>query len=326
MLLSLAQANARIALGSPLIIAGSRPALVALNPGNWIGGSIPYFITSEGGLCDRTQVFVDEIKLPIAHWSIKRYSTSVLDTIASDAFANGFSYVIIPANCTAHLEYAMHAPQFPDIFMKPVIGWISGVHLADLANETPVVIDGRAGTVLSDEAVVLHVELPPEFQVMVNTVNLFHQGQGPTLRFLETGFAATSALADGKTVDLVRFMKDQQWDASHPLVADYAGTNVNVSIKAIDEASGRVSFYAPVFANVDYREAAPVGDYVKAFSELVPAGIEPVLSCNCILNYLYGKLEGRSTGPFTGPVTFGEIAHQLLNQTLVYLAVSKTEA
>jgi hypothetical protein len=37
------------------------------------------------------------------------------------------------------------------------------------------------------------------------------------------------------------------------------------------------------------------------------------------LNYLYSGLEGRNTAPFVGPITFGEIAYQLLNQTLVYL-------
>lgn len=325
MLSSLAQANALIERGAPLIIAGSRTALASLKPGNWIGGSIPYFITADGGQCDRTQVFVDEIKLPVVRWSITTYSPSALSAIATDAFANGFSYVIIPANSTAHLEYAMHAPEFPDIFLKPVIGWISGVHLDDLASEAPVVVDGRTGSVLSKEAVVLHVELPAFCEVMVHTVNLFSQGKGPTLQFLEPGFSASKALVDGKSVDLARFMKDQHWDASRPLVADYAGTNINVSIKAVDETANRVSFYAPVFPDVDYREAAPVGDYVESFAKAVPAGVQSVLSCNCILNYLYGKLEGRRTGAFQGPITFGEIAHQLVNQTLVYLAENKPE-
>jgi hypothetical protein len=32
-------------------------------------------------------------------------------------------------------------------------------------------------------------------------------------------------------------------------------------------------------------------------------------------------LAGKQTGAFTGPVTFGEVAYQLLNQTLVYLKI-----
>ncbi len=322
MLLSLAQANARIARGAPLIIAGSRPALAQLKPGNWIGGSIPYFVTAEGGCCDRHQVFVDEIKLPVSRWAIKSYAADALGAIATDAFANGFSYVIIPANSEAHLEYAMHAPGYAEIFLKPVIGWISGVHLDDLATDAPIVVDGRTGVFLTNEAIVLHAELAREAQVMVQTVNLFQPGTGLTVRFREAGFSANIALVDGQPVSLARFMKERNWLPDRPLVADYAGTNVNVSIKSVDEATGRVNFYAPVFPDVDYREAAPVGDYVEAFSKLVPTGVQPVLSCNCILNYVYGGLHGRKTGPFTGPVTFGEIAHQLLNQTLVYLAAA----
>jgi hypothetical protein len=320
MLLSIEQANARIDSGKPLIIAGSRQALAGLKQGNWIGGSIPYFVDAAGGCCDRDKVFVDEIMLPVSRWKIHTYAPSSLDQIGLDGFASGFSYVIIPANSAAHLEYAMHAPEYPEIFLKPIIGWISGVHLDDLASDTAVVVDGRDGRLLSNQAVVLHAELPADAQPIVRTVNLFSPGDGPSLRFAEIGFSASQVLVDGKTVDLVKFMKDRKWDPKHPLVADYAGTYVNVSIKAIDEAAGVVSSYAPVFPDIDYRESAPVGNYVEAFARVMPVGVEPILSCNCILNYLYGKLDGEATGPFTGPVTFGEIAHQLLNQTLVYLA------
>jgi hypothetical protein len=40
-----------------------------------------------------------------------------------------------------------------------------------------------------------------------------------------------------------------------------------------------------------------------------------------VLNYLHGSLEGRRTGSLQGPMTFGEIAYQLLNQTLVQITV-----
>jgi hypothetical protein len=33
-------------------------------------------------------------------------------------------------------------------------------------------------------------------------------------------------------------------------------------------------------------------------------------------------LDGKKTGEITGPVTFGEVAYQLFNQTMVYLTVS----
>lgn len=52
-------------------------------------------------------------------------------------------------------------------------------------------------------------------------------------------------------------------------------------------------------------------------SEKEPAAF----SCNCILNYVYAGLEGKRTGTILGPITFGEIAHQFLNQTIVRLYI-----
>jgi len=44
-------------------------------------------------------------------------------------------------------------------------------------------------------------------------------------------------------------------------------------------------------------------------------------SSNCILNYLYGELEGKKIKNVTGPITFGEIGYMLLNQTLTFLYI-----
>ena len=71
------------------------------------------------------------------------------------------------------------------------------------------------------------------------------------------------------------------------------------------------------------RHARPVGDYVAEFTSGLPKGLDGrvAFSCNCILNYLHSGLEGRKTGGIVGPITFGEIAYQLLNQTMVYVTV-----
>ena len=73
----------------------------------------------------------------------------------------------------------------------------------------------------------------------------------------------------------------------------------------------------------EYKVAAPVSDYVTAFKNSLPKSAmgNVVFSCNCILNYLYSELEGKRTGSITGPITFGEIAYQLLNQTLAYATI-----
>ena len=83
-------------------------------------------------------------------------------------------------------------------------------------------------------------------------------------------------------------------DLRLPLVADRSGEMINVSFQALDEAARSVTFYAPVLERMEYRQAAPIGDYRAAFAGRVNSlGISPAFSCNCILNYLYGNLEGK---------------------------------
>jgi len=107
-----------------------------------------------------------------------------------------------------------------------------------------------------------------------------------------------------------------------PLVGDYSGTGINVSFKAIE--GDTVYLYAPVFKNIQYRIAKPISDYEKAFRQHFESVCDKgvAFSCNCILNFLYGGLEGKSVDAFAGPITFGEIAYQLVNQTLVYVMVT----
>jgi len=142
------------------------------------------------------------------------------------------------------------------------------------------------------------------------------QGSGPAITFPSTGFSATTATIDGKAQNLAEWITRNGIDTKLPLVADYCGALVNVSIKGVDAAEGRVDFYAPVFSDSEYRMAE------GGIPELVEGdGKGTSFSCNCILNYLYGELEGKRTGNFTGPMTFGEIAYLLLNQTLVHMSI-----
>ena len=62
-----------------------------------------------------------------------------------------------------------------------------------------------------------------------------------------------------------------------------------------------------------------MGDYAAAFRERLATqdSSGAVMACNCILNFVFGELEGKAIGGVEGPVTFGEIAYQLLNQTMV---------
>ena len=92
-------------------------------------------------------------------------------------------------------------------------------------------------------------------------------------------------------------------------------------------ASGsRWSLLAPVIEGVSYRVAQLPGDYASEFVARAQGEGSRELSCNCILNYIYGELESKTTGGFTGPATFGEIAYMLLNQTMVRVNLRAAEA
>lgn len=319
-LLAADEVAALIRAGERLLLAGDEALLRTLPRGNWIGGTIPYFVAAEGGTSSRERVFCTRLPAEADIESIRLYDAASLAHVCADAPADGFSVMILPAFSDVHSLFARNAPGYEDMYLKPLIGWIAGIHLDDLGKATPKVFDGTSGECCEERAVVLHARLPEPRYARIEIVNLFSPGSGPGLRFADKGFSATTVQVDGVEQDFAAWLRGQAIDTRLPLVADYCGAMVNVSIKSVE--AGRVDFYAPVFPDVDYHIAAPVDDYVGRFLAALPAEVPPVaFSCNCILNYLYSNLEGRRTGPMRGPATFGEIAYQLLNQTLVYLTI-----
>lgn len=315
------EAARRIRSGEVLLLAAQEDVLRGLPAGEWIGGTIPYFMTEEGGTTSRTRVFATPVPGEAIATRIAVYDADRLPRICAEAPENGLTYLILPAASAVHARFAQDAPEYEQMYLKPLVGWIAGVHLDDLGTARPAVVDGRTLAVLTDKAVALHAELPAHRRARIGIVNLFRQGGGDVLVFPAGGFSAERVAVNGVERNLADYLVGAGIDTRLPLVADYNGAMVNVSFQHVDRAARRVDFYAPVFAGVPYQIAAPVADYLAAFSQALPAGPSPVFACNCILNYLYSGLEGKRTAGVTGPITFGEIAYQLLNQTLVYVAL-----
>lgn len=323
-LMSLSSASELIRNGNFLSIAGDEAALRQLPPGNWIGGTIPYFMATEGGTVSRAQVFVTQVNGFIAPPELRFYDAATLPQICRNAPENGYSILILPAFSATHASFAQNAPNFEEMYLKPLIGWVAGIHLDDIGKVTPKVVLGTTGEFSETDAVVMDVPLSPEKFAQIDIVNLFRPGAGEGITFAENGFSAGACQIGGKPGNLADYLLDNQIDNRLPLVADYSGAMINVSIKGIDHEARRVEFYAPVFPGLEYRIAAPVTDYVAAFLAALPStGQDISFSCNCILNFLNSELEGKRTGDVTGPMTFGEIGYQLLNQTLVYLTITE---
>ncbi len=315
-------AAAIIASGAVVVVAGTQELLRQLPRGSWVGGTMRYFMTSAGGVETDERVLVTELPVEPAKVSVRTYNAAELPWIVTDAPANGFSLVILPSGSAAHVAYAERAPYLPGLFRTPIVGWVSGVRLADLGTVAPLAIDGRTGEVTGDRAVVLHAQLPDELTARVEIVNPFETGSGDVITFPEEGMSARDCLVGGQPRNFAQYLQEIGADTRLPLVADYAGVPVNTSVQSVDASAGLVRFYAPVFTGIEYRMAAPVPDYREAYSAaLAAAPGGAAFACSCILNYVYGELEGQTVGDLVGPMTFGEIAYQLLNQTVVRLSI-----
>lgn len=318
------EVKAKITRGERLLLAGDENLLKILPAGDWIGGSIPYFMTEQGGMATRQKIYVTELPETVTQVSIKEYDPATLSRVYADTAENGFSIIIMPGSSKTLFEFALRAPQYRNFGHQPLLGWIAGVHFDDLGKVTPKVFNGQTRAGLEDAAVVMHVTLPSTQVAEIGYLNIFEQGQGDTITFSKDGFYVRDAYINGVKTNFAQYVTQNHLDTRLPLVADYFGAMVNVSFQSVDIAKQEVRFYAPVFAGVSYKHAKPIKDYFQQFTAKLPSHLNEhlIFSCNCILNYIYSDLEGKRTGNITGPTTFGEVVYQLLNQTMAYLTIT----
>nr|WP_226858532.1 hypothetical protein [Diaphorobacter aerolatus] len=242
--------------GNSYSIAGDESQLRQLPAGNWIGGTIPYFLGQDGGQTTQQGVFVAPLPSSGLLPQVKSYDESTLDQICLDGPDHGFSIIVIPAFSGVHTSFARNAPSYDDMYVKPLIGWISGIHLEQMDKQIPMAVNGQTLAFEREKVVVMHMPLPPHLVAHIDILNLFEQGKGPLLQFNNTGFHIDQCSVDGKPMRLSDFVKSNQIDTRLPLVADYCGAMVNASIKSLND-DGTVDMYAPLFEGVDYRFAAP---------------------------------------------------------------------
>ncbi len=319
MLITLEETVDMINEGRILHIAADDSLLKKLPKGNWIGGTTPYFITEEGGAFTKDRLFVNEIDFA-EEIRIEVYGKYNVFQIVEECFDNGLTMLIMPFGSEVATKYSREAPEVEELLMHPTVGWISGMDLE--GKDEPKVYDGESGESYTDKAVAMYIKLPAGKSAMINMINIFTDDKAdPVIRFYDNELSATKCIVDGQEVNFAEYIEKEGIDTRMPLVADYNGSYINTSIKGVE--NGSVGFYAPVFRNIEYRFAKQVEDYVGEFRKRIEAAgaRNPVFCCNCVLNYLYGNLNGQKIPPYTGPVTFGEVAYQLINQTLVYCEI-----
>lgn len=322
-MLSVAETAKKIEDGQFLSVAGVEELLEQLPKGSWIGGTSPYFMAPDGGLQSTDKLYVDTLPREyVTAVSVKVYKQDELSQIPADEPEHGFSIMAIPAFSEPHLSFGMDAPSYPGIYQKPLIGWVPGVHLSKLGERTPAVYDGTTATRYEQAAVVMHASMVESHGAIVEQVNLFDSSRPDSLTFKTDGFVQAEVLVNGESRNFAEYVRERGIDTRLPLVAQPYGAHINVGVREVPASSDPVQLYGPVFRGIDYKFADELtSDYVSAFRAAVgESHSNVVFSSNCIDNFQYSELEGAKL-PLTGPVTFGEIAYQLINQTLVYLKI-----
>ena len=312
-----------IAQDKVLLLSGNEDVLKKLPKGKWIGGTSSYFMSENGGIISDELIEVTEIPDYITDYKINYYDSDSIKNIYKDGFETGFSVVIIPAFSETHLLFAKEVYTFEKFATIPLVGWISGINLDNKNASTPKVFSGTDASYCFEKAIVAHFQIPENKFADVTIINTFYADGGDEIEFPYSGFEAENVSINGKQMNFSDYLKNNNVNIDLPLVANYNGVMINVSFKENDINSKKVQFFAPVFNGIKYYLGKTKGDYITEVMKEIHAAhdINYTFSCNCILNFLHLDLKGKKTGNITGPITFGEIAYQLLNQTLVNLEV-----
>lgn len=309
--------------GKKLVLTADLDVLKNLPKGNWIGGTIPYFMDNTGGRKSKTEIFVDDFSEEITNFKISTYNVNNINTITTDSFENGFSMLILPAASEILKSFALNSFNYSNIFKNPVIGYVAGFDL-DANNQNATVINGLTSEIYTDKAVSIHFNLPNNKIAQVEILNIFSVDENmPEIKFFESSFKQKECLINGKKVNFADYVKSNNIDVKQPLIQIQSGAVINKSIMQIN-SDNETEFYAPIFKDISYFFSKKINNYEEKFNvgNLNIKQNDVKYSCNCILNYLYGKLEGKKLD-ITGATTFGEIAYQLLNQTQIYLNIVK---
>lgn len=325
--------------GRVLLLAGAEADLASLPAGCWIGGTTGYFVTPRGSMPAEGQVFYTDFTAIASGASWRGFGAADIHQLAEHYPANGFAILILPGFSKLLGEVAGHIMEFDGLYNLPLMGWVSSVRLDGPQNILPPVRPKTfAGGPRAEEerAAVLYVSLPPQYFAQLHIANLFSPGEGPDIRFLQPGqIIDGDCLIGGERGNLARYIEEKDIDRRLPLVADHEGALLNVAILQAEAADGRMTFLAPVSPALTYRFAEEVLDYEAEFTRAAEdiALDQAAHACICVLHYHHTGLaqpfqaadEPRRGPDITGPVTFGQIAYTVLNQTLTCLAISRYE-
>ena len=90
MLMNIDELSKAISNGRSFFLAGEEELLGRLPKGNWIGGTIPYFMDKTGGKVSRNEIFATELPASVKKMKIAEYDVAGLPSIPADAYGKRF--------------------------------------------------------------------------------------------------------------------------------------------------------------------------------------------------------------------------------------------
>ena len=311
-----------ISQGKKMVLSASENMLDQLPTGDWIGGTSPYFMDKKAGIFTAEKIFVDDFTDIASSFKIETYNKNNIKNIAVDSFKNGFTVLIIPGDSDTLFEFGINSLNYNKIFNNPIVGFIAGFDLSKLGKESPKVYNGQNKEKITNNGIAIHIELPDNKIARVEILNLDTIDRtSPKIEFPKTSFTQSECTINGKKSNITDYLSEIKYKEGLPIIADYNGALINRDIKVIDKEKKEVAFFSPVFHDEIYYLANIIDNYHKLFGEkLKTQGLNIPYSCICVSYYSLGNLEHKKIEA-EGVFAFGEIAFQLLNQTLVFLEI-----
>ncbi len=317
-----------------MLLAGCEADLATIPAGCWIGGTVGHFVTPQGSVAAQGTIFFTDFTALTSGATWRSFGAADIHELAQHYPANGFALLILPGFSRLLSTVAGHIMEFDGLYNVPLMGWVSAVALneppATLSGETPKVFAGGPQA-FAERAAVLYVSLPVQYFAQLHIANLFTPGQGPDIRFFRSGqYHAYDCMIGGTSENLARYIQNHAIDKRLPLVADQDGALINMAILAHDTNAGCVTFLTPVSASLTYRFAEEILDYSEEFARAA-ADVElphAAHACVCVLHYYFASQTGTANShqpSITLPMTFGQIAYTILNQTLTCLTIAHSE-
>jgi len=313
-----------ISEGKKMVLSASEKMLDQLPKGNWIGGTSPYFMDADVGKFTEEKIFVDDFTHIATDFKIEKFDKDNIKNIAINSFQNGFTVLIIPGDSDTLFEFGINSFTYDKIFNNPVVGFIAGFDLDKIGELTPKVYNGQLNEKISNDGVAIHIKLPDNKVARAEILNLDTINRtSPKIKFPTTSFTQSECTINGEKANIADYLSQIEYKEGLPIIADYNGALINRDIKVIDKEKKEVAFFSPVFHDEIYYLANVIENYHELFGEkLKTENLNIQYSVICVSYYLLGNLENKKIQA-EGVFAFGEIAFQLLNQTLVFLEIDE---